>query len=190
MDQYILKISGHDEAEFAKEICEEMAVSAQKRGTGIARRSVDYIYKKLESGQAFVAIDRHALQIAGFCYIEIWNDGAYIANSGLLIFPNHRGKGLASRLKAFAFQKSTETFPDAKLFGLTTSAAVMEINSDLGYRPVPYDRLTNDKAFWNDCRSCVNFNVLQNKQCRNCLCTAMLYDPNKKHKSIKKEETS
>ena len=99
--------------------------------------------------------------------------------------------GLATKLKHFAFTESRKMFPEAKLFGLTTSSAVMTINSELGYRPVTYSELTSDGEFWKGCQSCVNFKTLMEKDRKNCFCTAMLFDP-KKESRIKKyvENTS
>jgi hypothetical protein len=56
----------------------------------------------------------------------------------------------------------------------------MKINSDLGYEPVTYSELTQDNAFWKGCTSCVNYQILMSKERKNCLCTAMLYDPAQK----------
>ncbi len=180
MSDFIIKVSGTNEAEFAESICQEMEISAKARGTGIAKRSVDYIRTKLAKGEAFVALHNTSLKIAGFCYIEAWDHSSYIANSGLLIFPEFRRHGLAVRLKEFAFRKSREKYPEAKLFGLTTNSSVMKINSELGYRPVTYGELTDSDSFWSGCQSCVNYCVLISKGKKNCLCTAMLFDPNKK----------
>ncbi|SMF49099.1 GNAT family N-acetyltransferase [Pseudobacteriovorax antillogorgiicola] len=188
MKKFVIKASGPDESEFAPQICREMEESAKARGTGIARRSVDYIREKMSKGDAFVALDSETLQIAGFCYIESWSHGRYIANSGLIIFPEYRRFGLASRLKHFAFTESRRRFPSAKLFGLTTSIAVMSINSDLGYRPVTYENLTDDEEFWAGCRSCVNYATLRAKDRKNCFCTAMLFDPEKKEKKMTLED--
>src|SRR5690606_18786703 len=75
----------------------------------------------------------------------------------------------------------------AKIFGLTTGLAVMKINSDLGYEPVTYSELTQDEDFWKGCQSCVNFEILKSKDRKNCMCTAMLYDPaTQKHDVAKK----
>ncbi|MFW7380639.1 MAG: GNAT family N-acetyltransferase [Oligoflexus sp.] len=183
MGEFIIKTSGHNEAEFAETICRQMEESAKARGTGIARRSVDYIRRKMENGDAFVALEASTLNIAGFCYIEKWSHGNYIANSGLIIFPEYRQFGLARRLKEYAFQESRIRFPDAKLFGLTTSSAVMHINSDLGYRPVIYESLTQDHEFWQGCQSCVNYSTLLSKNKKNCFCTAMLFDPARQKKT-------
>lgn len=113
----------------------------------------------------------------GFCYIEAWEHGKYVANSGLIVSPAFRKSGVATEIKRTVFELSRKMFPDAKIFGLTTGLAVMKINSDLGYEPVTYSELTNDEEFWKGCQSCVNFDILTSKNRKNCLCTAMLYDP-------------
>lgn len=190
MSEFIIKTSGHNEAEFAESICRQMEESAKARGTGIARRSVDYVRSKMEKGDAFIALEKSTFNIAGFCYIEMWSHGNYIANSGLIIFPQYRGFGLASRLKEYAFHESRRRFPNAKLFGLTTSSAVMHINSELGYRPVIYESLTQDVEFWNGCQSCVNYPTLLSKEKKNCLCTAMLFDPARQKKKQQSQNSA
>ena len=56
----------------------------------------------------------------------------------------------------------------------------MKINSDLGYRPVPFSELTDDDVFWQGCQSCPNYDVLTRNNHKMCLCYGMLYDPNQK----------
>ncbi|MBI3510990.1 MAG: GNAT family N-acetyltransferase [Bacteroidetes bacterium] len=160
----------------AEKICEEMADSAKARGTGIARRSPEYIVKKILEGKAVIALTEKN-EWAGFCYIETWSHGTYVANSGLIVAPAFRKSGLARQIKKKIFELSQEKYPDSKIFGLTTGLAVMKINSELGYEPVTYSELTGDEQFWKGCESCVNFEILKNKERKNCLCTAMLYDP-------------
>ncbi len=162
---------------YAEEICNEMESSARARGTGIAQRTPDYIRQKMIEGKSVIALSAEGAW-AGFCYIESWSHGEYVANSGLIVAPAFRKFGLATRIKEEIFSLSREKYPDAKIFGLTTGLAVMKINSDLGYEPVTYSELTNDDAFWNGCKSCVNYSILISKDRQNCLCTAMLYDPN------------
>ena len=130
-------------------------------------------------GKAIIALSNNG-EWAGFCYIETWGHGKYVANSGLIVSPAYRHSGLAKAIKQKAFELSRTKYPKAKIFGLTTGLAVMKINSDLGYEPVTYSELTDDEAFWKGCRSCVNFEILQSKERKNCLCTAMLYDPQDK----------
>jgi hypothetical protein len=160
---------------FADIICDEMASSAKARGTGIAKRSPEYIREKMRQGKAVIAFTKEGVW-AGFCYIETWT-GDYVANSGLIVAPEFRKGGLAKKIKKKIFELSRKTYPEAKIFGLTTGLAVMKINSELGYEPVTYSELTQDDAFWSGCKSCVNYDILMSKERKNCLCTAMLYDP-------------
>jgi len=171
---------------YAEQIVTEMAESAKARGTGIAKRSPIYIEKKIDEGKAVVAHLADGTWV-GFCYIEAWEHGKYVANSGLIVSPSFRKSGVATEIKRTVFELSRRMFPDAKIFGLTTGLAVMKINSDLGYEPVTYSELTNDEEFWKGCQSCVNFDILTSKNRKNCLCTAMLYDP--VEKGAKKTES-
>ena len=153
-----------------------MEASAKARGTGIAKRSPDYITNKMLEGKAVIAITNSGTW-AGFCYIETWSHGNYVANSGLIVAPEFRKSGLAREIKRKIFDLSRTKYPDAKIFGLTTGLAVMKINSELGYEPVTYSELTQDDAFWKGCQSCVNFEILKSKERKNCMCTAMLFNP-------------
>lgn len=153
-----------------------MENSARVRGTGIAKRSPEYIIQKMMEGKAVIAVTDTGIW-AGFSYIETWSHGEFVANSGLIVNPEFRGHGVAKGVKTRIFKLSRKLFPQAKIFGLTTGLAVMKINSDLGYEPVTYSELTQDESFWEGCRSCVNYDILVQKQRNNCLCTAMLYLP-------------
>jgi hypothetical protein len=172
-------VAGAEHMHLAEAICKEMEESAKARGTGIAKRNPDYIRKKMEEGKAVIAITKDG-QFAGFCYIETWGHGKYVSNSGLIVVPTIRKSGLATRIKEKAFELTRSKYPEAKLFGLTTSAAVMKINSDLGYRPVTFSELTDDEDFWKGCSSCVNYDILMSKDRKMCFCTGMLYDPAEK----------
>lgn len=169
-------VASEADFKFADEICTEMEESAKARGTGIAKRSPDYVRKKMSEGKAVVATSEKG-EWAGFCYIETWSHGAYVANSGLIVKPSLRKGGLAKLIKKKIFELSRTAYPDAKIFGLTTGLAVMKINSELGYEPVTYSELTQDEDFWAGCKSCVNYDILMSKERKNCMCTAMLYDP-------------
>ena len=182
---FIVCIAGSEHERYAEQICTEMEVSARARGTGIAKRSPDYVREKMREGKAVVAMTTDG-EWAGFCYIESWGHGKYVANSGLIVASQFRKSGLAREIKKKIFELSRTKYPKAKLFGLTTGLAVMKINSDLGYEPVTYSELTDDDEFWKGCRSCVNFEILQSKERKNCLCTAMLYDPADKEKEAAK----
>lgn len=170
---------------YAESICQLIEQAARQRGTGIAKREPAYIRQKIGNGNAVIALAGD--ELAGFCYIEIWESKKYVANSGLIVHPDHRGKGLARRIKAKAFELSREKYPESKLFGITTSLPVMKINSDLGYRPVTFSELTTDETFWKGCQSCPNYDILSRNNRRNCLCTGMLYDPAHPDKKSKAE---
>ena len=161
---------------YAKSICSCIDESAKMRGTGIARRTPGYIIKKIEAGNAVIAIENN--EFAGFCYIEVWGHGKYVAHSGLIVSPQYRGKGLAKIIKKNVFDLSKLKFPKAKIFGITTGKAVMRINFELGYKPVSFSELTDDPEFWMGCQTCKNYDVLTRTERSMCLCTGMLYDPN------------
>ncbi len=174
-DNIVVIIADESHLSYVDIILETIADSAAKRGTGIARRSPEYIAEKMKEGKAIIALDGD--KFAGFCYIESWANKQFVANSGLIVVEDYRGHGLAKRIKAKAFALSREKFPDAKIIGLTTSAAVMKINTELGYRPVTFAELTDDDAFWEGCKGCVNYDILLRTNRKLCLCTGMLYDP-------------
>jgi hypothetical protein len=169
-------VANPNDQHYAETITTEMEESAKARGTGIAKRSPLYIKKKMEEGKAVIAHLPDGTWV-GFCYIEAWEHDKYVANSGLIVSPVFRKTGVATEIKRRIFALSREKYPHAKIFGLTTGLAVMKINSDLGYEPVTYSELTNDEEFWKGCQSCVNYEILMSKGRKNCLCTAMLYDP-------------
>ena len=171
-------IAGIKHTHFANEISKCIDDSAKVRGTGIARRSPVYILNKIKSGNAVIATNYN--KFAGFCYIEVWGEGKYVAHSGLIVAPEFRGLGLAKKIKKKVFDLSKKIYPKAKIFGITTGMAVMKINYELGYKPVHFSKLTNDPDFWSGCQTCKNFDVLTRTNRKLCLCTGMLYDPEEK----------
>lgn len=159
----------------AERICNLIYESALQRGTGIARRSNEYIAGKINGGKAVVAFDGEKL--VGFSYIECWGHGDYVATSGLIVDPDYRHLGLAARIKQKTFELARDRFPYAKIFSITTSLPVMKLNSRMGYKPVTFSELTDDEEFWHGCEGCVNYDILQRNGRRMCLCTGMLFDP-------------
>jgi hypothetical protein len=172
----IVRLATADDFIYAQTITQEMEESAKARGTGIAKRSPEYVKQKMEEGKAIIAVTHDGIWV-GFCYIEAWEHEKYVANSGLIVSPPFRKSGVATEIKRKIFALSREKYPQAKIFGLTTGLAVMKINSELGYEPVTYSELTTDEEFWKGCKSCVNYDILMSKQRKNCLCTGMLFDP-------------
>lgn len=174
--QIVVRVATSNDKHYAVTITDEMEASAKARGTGIAKRSPSYLEQKMDEGKAVIAHTNDGAWV-GFCYIEAWGHEQFVANSGLIVSPAFRKSGVAKQIKQRIFELSREKYPDAKIFGLTTGLAVMKINSELGYEPVTYSELTDDDQFWAGCKSCVNYDILMSKERKNCLCTAMLFDP-------------
>jgi len=175
--KYSIEVANNSHFHHAKDICSMMEEAAKVRGTGIAQRKPAYICKKMEEGKAVIALDGEIP--VGFCYIESWENQKYVANSGLITHPDYRKTGLAKAIKKTIFNLSKEKFPNAQLFGITTSMAVMKINSDLGYKPVTFSALTKDEKFWQGCESCTNYDILQRTNKTMCMCTGMVCDLSK-----------
>lgn len=178
-------IANESHIKYATAISETISDSAKVRGTGIAKRTPDYIIKRLINGNAVIALDGD--KFAGFCYIEVWGHQKFVANSGLIVHPDYRNQGLAKKIKKAIFELSRKKFPEAKIFGITTGLAVMKMNYELGYKPVTFSELTDDPEFWKGCQTCKNFDILTRTEQKMCLCTGMLYDPahSKKYESRK-----
>lgn len=176
--KFIIEVAGEKHCKYAGEICKEMEESAKVRGTGIAKRSPEYVERKMREGKAVIALDEQQ-RFAGFSYVESWSHDNFVANSGLIVNPEYRKSGLARQIKKKIFELSRKKFPKAKIFSITTSLAVLKLNSELGYKPVTFSELTDDDAFWKGCEACVNYDILQRNNRRMCLCTGLLYDPAK-----------
>lgn len=179
-------IADESHLSYVNEINDTIQRASEERGTGIARRTYEYIAGKMQEGKAIIALE--GIKFAGFCYIESWGHHKFVANSGLIVVKEYRGEGLAKRIKQKAFELSRIKFPDAKIFGLTTGLPVMKINSELGYKPVTFSELTDDQDFWKGCQSCVNYDILMRTNRTKCLCTAMIYDPAWEQKEEKQPE--
>ena len=172
-----LKIATNADVGWAEKISELYFHSAKQRGTGIAVRKPEYIAEKMIAGNAIIAHLKNRNdenELAGFCYIEDFEGKKYVSNSGLIVAPIFRGAGLAKAIKEQVFQLARDKYPDAQVFGITTSDRVMRINSELGYRPVAFSKLTTDDTFWKGCSSCPNYDILQRNNRKMCLCTGML----------------
>lgn len=156
-------------------ILDTIAAAAAVRGTGIAKRSPEYIITKMREAKAVIALQGE--KFAGFSYIETWGNRQYVTTSGLIVHPDFRGLHLAKRIKDMTFTLARLRWPKAKIFSLTSGAAVMQMNTQLGYKPVTFADLTDDEAFWRGCEGCVNVDVLKRTGRKYCICTGMLFDP-------------
>ncbi len=166
---------------YADAICELVQKSALERGTGIAKRTPDYITQKMIDGKAVIALEGN--EFVGFAYIETWSHSKFVANSGLIVAHKYRSLGFAKKIKNKVFNLSRKLYPDSKIFSITTGLAIMNINTHLGFKPVTFSLLTDDKEFWKGCEGCVNFDILKRNDYKMCLCTGLLYDPSLKVKS-------
>lgn len=165
---------------YVEKILETIRESAKVRGTGIAERTPEYVTSKIREEKAIIALDGQ--NFAGFTYIESWGHKSYVATSGLIVHPDYRDLGLAKRIKNASFKLARMRWPNAKIFSLTSGDAVMKMNTQLGYFPVSFNQLTDDDAFWEGCKGCINYPILRDKNRKFCICTAMLYDPAKHQK--------
>ena len=164
-------------------ILEEMERSAKARGTGIARRTPQSLCKKIYDGKAVIAIADNG-EWAGFSYIETWGNEEFVSNSGMIVNPAYRNKGVASLIKQQVFALARKRYPSAKIFSITTGAAIMKMNHRLGFEPVVYSEITRDEKFWDQCKHCVNYQILENNHREKCLCTAMLFVPEEVEASV------
>ena len=155
--------------------------AAKVRGTGIAKRTHEYVAQKMIEGKAVIALAGD--QFAGFSYIESWGNKQYVTTSGLIVHPDFRGLGIAKRIKDMTFQLARMRWPKAKIFSLTSGAAVMKMNTELGYVPVTFSDLTDDESFWRGCNGCINHDILERTNRKYCICTAMLFDPADPHRA-------
>ena len=180
MKEVEVMVADESHEEYVDTILHTIAEAAKVRGTGIAQRTHEYLATKMREGKAVIAISKDGA-FAGFSYIETWGNKQYVTTSGLIVHPDFRGIGLAKRIKDMTFTLARMRWPKAKIFSLTSGAAVMKMNTQLGYLPVTFADLTDDEAFWHGCEGCCNVDVLHRTGRKYCICTAMLFDP-AKHK--------
>ncbi|XOD69212.1 MAG: argininosuccinate synthase [Flavobacteriales bacterium AspAUS03] len=178
-----VRVAQADDVGYASLICQQIEESAKFRGTGIAKREPGYIKTKIISGNAVIVFCDE--QLAGFSYIEIFQEKQFVANSGLIVFPEFRQQGLSKLIKLEIFKLSREKFPQAKIFSITTSTLVLKMNTELGFIPVAFKQLTQSDDFWKGCQSCTHYDVLTRNQRKMCLCTGLLYDPQSKNPPAK-----
>ena len=175
MEEIRVMVADATHEKYVDTILQTRAEAAKVRGTGIAKRSPEYVATKMREAKAVIALSGE--KFAGFSYIETWGNKTYVTTSGLIVHPDFRGMGVAKRIKDMTFSLARTRWPHAKIFSLTSGAAVMTMNSQLGYQPVTFADLTDDEAFWRGCEGCINVDVLHRTGRKYCICTAMLYDP-------------
>ncbi|MGH7495242.1 MAG: GNAT family N-acetyltransferase [bacterium] len=187
-EPFIIEVASEAHLQYAEQISRMLEESAKARGIGIAKRPPEYLAQKMREGKAVVAFHQSG-KLVGFSYIETWTHGKYVANSGLIVDPEFRNTGLGKRIKHAIFELSRKKYPNAKIFSITTSHAVMKMNTELGFKPAPFSELTTDSEFWDGCKTCRNYDILSRNNRKHCLCTGLLFDPHDERTvSIKKRE--
>ena len=176
-EEILIKVAEANDEKYVDTIIDTIREAAKKRGTGIAERTHEYVATKMREGKAVLALCGE--RFAGFSYIETWGNRHYVTTSGLIVHPDFLGRGIAKRIKDYTFTLARVRWPKAKIFSLTSGDAVMKMNTQLGYVPVSFNQLTDDDAFWRGCEGCCNHDILGAKQRKFCICTGMLYDPEK-----------
>ena len=174
-DELTVEVASDKHLIYVDEILKTIEDAAKVRGTGIAKRKPEYVAQKIKEAKAVIALQGE--RFAGFSYIETWEHRQYVTTSGLIVHPDFRGLGLAKRIKDLTFTLARTRWPHAKIFSLTSGAAVMTMNTQLGYKPVTFAELTSDESFWKGCEGCINVDVLKRTDRKYCICTGMLFDP-------------
>ena len=175
LDDITIEVASHKHLDYVEKILTAIEEAAKIRGTGIAKRKPEYIARKIEEAKAVIALCGD--DFAGFSYIETWEHKRYVTTSGLIVRPEYRGLGIAKKIKDLTFTLARTRWPNAKIFSLTSGAAVMAMNTRLGYKPVTFADLTNDESFWKGCEGCINVDILKRTDRKYCICTGMLFDP-------------
>lgn len=175
MEEIKVMVADPSHEKYVDTILQTIADAAKVRGTGIAKRTHEYLATKMREAKAVIALSGE--RFVGFSYIETWGNKQYVTTSGLIVHPDFRGMGVSKRIKNMTFTLARVRWPKAKIFSLTSGSAVMKMNTQLGYHPVTFNDLTDDESFWRGCEGCINVDVLHRTNRRYCICTAMLYDP-------------
>ena len=91
--------------------------AAKVRGTGIAKRTHEYVATKMREAKAVIALapqaDGSEPRFAGFSYIETWGNKQYVTTSGLIVHPDFRGLGIAKKIKDLTFSLARTRWPHA-----------------------------------------------------------------------------
>ncbi|OJV39207.1 MAG: hypothetical protein BGO29_03055 [Bacteroidales bacterium 36-12] len=162
-DRYIIKIANQSDFKYLPDIIDEINRSAKERETGIVDRTVGYLKRKINEGFAVIIIDKNNNEWVAFSSLEVWFHDRYVSNTALIVRPKYRGNGLLKILKTRIVQLAKELFPNATLFSLTASPAILKANLQLGYTEVPFDYFRNDELFIEGNESEVDYFQLMNK---------------------------
>ncbi|WP_068595330.1 GNAT family N-acetyltransferase [Vaginella massiliensis] len=171
----LVRVANKDDVKYADELVLWYEESARQRKTGIAKRNPVYLQRKMVNGNSIIAFDDEG-KLAGFSYIETYDEEKFVVNSGLIVREDLRSSGIGKEIKHAIFALSRTKFPRSKVFSITTSLAVMRMNTQLGYKPVTFSELTQSDEFWNGCKGCKNYHILMDNDRERCICTGLVYD--------------
>ena len=93
MEEIRILVADPSHEKYVDTILQTIADAAKVRGTGIAKRTHEYLATKMKEAKAVIALEGE--NFAGFSYIETWGNKQYVTTSGLIVHPNYRHLGIA-----------------------------------------------------------------------------------------------
>ena len=81
-DEIKVFVAGAEHEVYVDTILQTIADAAKVRGTGIAKRTHEYLTTKMKEAKAVIALSGD--RFAGFSYIETWGNKQYVTTSGLI----------------------------------------------------------------------------------------------------------
>ena len=136
MNKIEVVVADASHEKYVDTILNTIAEAAKVRGTGIARRTHEYLTTKMREAKAVIALDGDTF--AGFSYIETWGNKEYVTTSGLIVHPDYRGLGVSKRIKDLTFSLARTRWPHAKIFSLTSGKAVMGGTGENMFSPAAF----------------------------------------------------
>jgi hypothetical protein len=110
-----IEISSCEHLMYVSEIQQEMYDSAQRRGTGIAKRSIEYLSKRFQKAMLWWPLKRVGRFLL-YRNLVAWEVCCQFGTDCFSRIQN----GEWHSIKHKVFQLSREKYPNAKIFGLTT----------------------------------------------------------------------
>ena len=93
--EFDVMVADESHEKYVDTILDTIEIAARKRGSGIARRTHEYVAQKMREGKVIIALAGD--EFAGFSYIESWGNKQYVATSGLIVADKFRKHGLRAR---------------------------------------------------------------------------------------------
>ena len=76
MEEIRVMVADATHEKYVDTILQTIAEAAKVRGTGIAKRSPEYVATKMREAKAVIALSGE--KFAGFSYIETWGNNTYV----------------------------------------------------------------------------------------------------------------